>query len=87
MEYDKQTKNRLRRIEGQIRGILRMMEKGEECDKVINQLSAANSALNHTMGVIVSENLKYCLINQTVSSNNDDLVKQAVKLLVRSRKY
>ncbi|WP_413299172.1 metal-sensitive transcriptional regulator [Bacillus sp. 1P10SD] len=86
MEYDKQTKNRLKRTEGQIRGILRMMEEQQDCEKVINQLSAVSSAISHTVGVIVSENLKYCLMEQSDSDNNDELVNDAVKLLVRSRK-
>lgn len=86
MEYDKQTKNRLKRVEGQIRGILRMMEEQQECDNVINQLSAVCSAVNHTIGVIVTENLKMCLQNQKEDdSNTDELVKEAIKLLVKSR--
>lgn len=86
MEYDKQTKNRLKRTEGQIRGILRMMEEQQDCEKVINQLSAVSSAISHTVGVIVSENLKYCLMEQADAGNKDELVNDAVKLLVRSRK-
>lgn len=86
MEYDKQTKNRLKRVEGQVRGILRMMEENQECEKVINQLSAVCSAVNHTIGVIVTENLKMCLQTQDESdSNTDELVKEAIKLLVKSR--
>jgi len=86
LEYDKQTKNRLKRTEGQIKGILRMMEEQQDCEKVINQLSAVSSAISHTIGVIVSENLKYCLIEQADASNKDELVNDAVKLLVKSRK-
>lgn len=86
MEYDKQTKNRLKRVEGQVRGILRMMEESQDCEKVINQLSAVCSAVNHTIGVIVTENLKMCLQTQDVNDNNtEELVKDAIKLLVKSR--
>lgn len=86
MEYDKQTKNRLKRVEGQVRGILRMMEENQECEKVINQLSAVCSAVNHTIGVIVTENLKMCLQNPNdQEGNTDELVKEAIKLLVKSR--
>ena len=84
MEYDKQSKNRLKRIEGQIRGVLRMMEEGQDCDKVINQLSAVCSAVNHTVGAIVSENLTTCL-KEPSEKNTEELVKEAVKLIVRSR--
>ncbi|MGG5254276.1 metal-sensitive transcriptional regulator [Neobacillus sp. SM06] len=86
MEYDKQTKNRLKRVEGQVRGILRMMEEKQDCEKVINQLSAVCSAVNHTIGVIVTENLKMCLQTQNeTNSDTDELVKEAIKLLVKSR--
>ncbi|XJZ28894.1 metal-sensitive transcriptional regulator [Bacillota bacterium Lsc_1132] len=86
MEYDKQTKNRLKRVEGQVRGILRMMEENQDCEKVINQLSAVCSAINRTIGVIVTENLKMCLQAQNENeSNTDELVKEAIKLLVKSR--
>lgn len=86
MEYNKQAKNRLKRVEGQIRGILKMMEQNQDCEKVINQLSAVSSAIDHTIGVIVSENLKICLIEQIVSGEqSEDLVKNAVKLLIKSR--
>jgi DNA-binding FrmR family transcriptional regulator len=85
MEYDKHTKNRLKRTEGQIRGILRMMDEKQDCEKVINQLSAVSSAIGHTIGVIVSENLKYCLVEQADTGNKDELVNEAVKLLIKSR--
>lgn len=86
MEYHKQTKNRLKRIEGQVRGILKMMEDNQDCEKVITQLSAVASALDHTVGVIVSENLKNCLMKQIHSGDNtEELVNDAVKLLVKSR--
>ncbi|MDP4083643.1 MAG: metal-sensitive transcriptional regulator [Bacillota bacterium] len=86
MEYNKQTKNRLKRIEGQVRGVLKMMEERQECEKIVIQLSAVASAIHHTVGVIVSENLKNCLMEQiTNGDNTEDLVKDAVKLLVKSR--
>jgi DNA-binding FrmR family transcriptional regulator len=86
MEYNQQTKNRLKRVEGQVRGILKMMEENKDCEKVINQLSAVSSAIDHTIGVIVSENLKICLLEQIVSGDQSvDLVKNAVNLLIKSR--
>ena len=54
MEYNDQMKNRVKRIEGQLRGILRMMEDGKDCKEVITQLSAARTAIDRTIGVVVS---------------------------------
>jgi DNA-binding FrmR family transcriptional regulator len=44
-EYDAMSK-RLRRIEGQIRGIVTMIEEGSDCTDVVNQLAAAKSAFD-----------------------------------------
>jgi DNA-binding FrmR family transcriptional regulator len=87
MNYDDQVKNRVKRIEGQLRGILRMMEENKDCKDVITQLSATRSAIDRTIGVIVSSNLIECvqMANETGDRNMEELVKEAVNLLVRSR--
>jgi DNA-binding FrmR family transcriptional regulator len=86
MEYDKSVMNRLKRIEGQIKGVLGMMEQGKDCREVITQLSAARNAIDRTMGVIVSENLEQCVReNVAKGEDTDHLVKEAVELLIKSR--
>ena len=87
MEYNDQMKNRIKRIEGQLRGILRMMEEDKDCKEVITQLSAARSAIDRTIGVIVSSNLVECVryAEETGEKNTEELVKEAVNLLVKSR--
>jgi len=86
MNYDDKTKNRIKRIEGQLRGILRMMEENKDCKDVITQLSAARTAVDRTIGVIVSSNLVSCVRDaDEKGQNTEELVKEAVELLVRSR--
>lgn len=86
MDYDNNVKNRLRRIEGQIRGVLRMMEEGQDCRDIITQLSASRTAIDRTIGVLVSTNLIECVKKaEEKGENSDDLVKEAVNLLVKSR--
>jgi DNA-binding FrmR family transcriptional regulator len=86
MDYNDQIKNRVKRIEGQLRGILRMMEEDKECKDVITQLSAARTAIDRTIGVIVSSNLVNCVQKaEEKGENMEDLVKEAVNLLVKSR--
>lgn len=86
MDYSKNAKNRLKRIEGQIRGILRMMEEEKECKDVTSQLSAARTALDRTIALIVAENLKLCVENsQKNDEDSEKLVQEAIDLLVRSR--
>ena len=86
MEYNQAIKNRLRRMEGQIRGILKMMDEGKSCKEVVSQMSAVRNALDRAIGVIVSSNLEAC-IREEISKGQDTskTIKEAVDLLVRSR--
>ena len=87
MDYNDQVKNRVKRIEGQLRGILRMMEEDKDCKDVITQLSAARTAIDRTIGVIVSSNLVACVkqAEEQGEKSAEELVKEAVNLLVKSR--
>ncbi|APH03609.1 metal-sensitive transcriptional regulator [Bacillus weihaiensis] len=86
MEYNDGVKNRLKRMEGQLRGILNMMEENKECKDVITQLSAVRSAVDRTVGVIVSENLVECVLEaEKNGEDTNQLIKDSVNLLVRSR--
>lgn len=87
MDYNTQMKNRVKRIEGQLRGILRMMEEENDCKDVITQLSAARTAIDRTIGVIVSSNLVQCVkqAEEKGEKSTEELVKEAVNLLVKSR--
>ncbi|MED4400508.1 metal-sensitive transcriptional regulator [Metabacillus fastidiosus] len=86
MQYDNQVKNRVKRIEGQLRGILRMMEENQDCKDVITQLSASRTAIDRTIGVIVSANLVECVQNANKNGESaEELVREAVNLLVKSR--
>ncbi|MFF2445815.1 metal-sensitive transcriptional regulator [Neobacillus sp. NPDC058068] len=86
MDYNDQIKNRVKRIEGQLRGILRMMEENKDCKEVITQLSASRTAIDRTIGVIVSSNLVECVRNANENGEStEEMVKEAVNLLVKSR--
>jgi DNA-binding FrmR family transcriptional regulator len=86
MEYDKSIVNRLKRIEGQIKGVLNMIEQNKDCKDVITQLSASRSAIDRTIGLIVSTNLEQCVRENIGNEENTrELVKEAVNLLVKSR--
>ncbi|GEM03625.1 hypothetical protein HMI01_06130 [Halolactibacillus miurensis] len=58
MKYDKKLTNRLKRVEGQIRGLIKMMEEDQSCRDVVTQMSAVRNAVDKTMGLVVSENLQ-----------------------------
>lgn len=86
MKFDDGVKNRIKRTEGQIRGILKMMEEEKDCRDVVTQLSAVRAAIDKAIGMIVSENLVSCVVNgQGNEEEAEKLIQDAVNLLVKSR--
>ncbi|WP_070121207.1 metal-sensitive transcriptional regulator [Bacillus marinisedimentorum] len=86
MEYPQDMKNRLKRIEGQVRGILRMMEEDKECKDVIMQLTAARSAIDRAIGYVVAKNLETCIRQQDdLGESAEDVIQEAVQMIVKSR--
>ena len=61
MTYDEDVMRRLKRMEGQVRGVLRMMEEGKNCKDVITQLSAVRSAADKAMAYIVAVITSYSI--------------------------
>ena len=53
---------RLRRAQGQIGGVLRMIAEGRDCEDIVTQLSAASRALDRAGVAIISTGLKQCLV-------------------------
>ena len=53
--------NRLRRAQGQIGGVLRMIEEGRDCKDIVTQLAAVNHALDRAGFAIIATGLRQCL--------------------------
>ena len=86
MEYTDQMKNRIKRAEGQMRGILRMMEEEEDCKELVTQMNAVRTALDRAVGLVVGSNLEQCVREQIDNGeDSDQLIQEAVTLLVKSR--
>lgn len=58
----KTTLNRLRRAQGQIGGVIRMLEEGRDCKDVVTQLAAVSRALDKAGFTIVATGLRQCLL-------------------------
>lgn len=54
--------NRLRRAQGQIGGVLKMLEGGADCADVVTQLSAASKALDRAGFAIIATGLEQCIL-------------------------
>ncbi|MDI3388448.1 metal-sensitive transcriptional regulator [Streptomyces sp. B-S-A8] len=53
--------NRLRRAQGQLAGVIRMIEEGRDCEEVVTQLAAASRALDRAGFAIIATGLQQCL--------------------------
>jgi DNA-binding FrmR family transcriptional regulator len=74
--------NRLKRLEGQVRGLQSMIESGQDCDAVLTQVMAAKSALNQVGLRIVGYSMKTCLLSPDARSR-DEIVDEALSVLLR----
>jgi CsoR family transcriptional regulator, copper-sensing transcriptional repressor len=80
---------RLRRVEGQIRGLQRMVENDEYCIDVLTQISAATKALQAVSIGLLDEHLKHCVADAIAQGGENADVKvreasEAIARLVRS---
>lgn len=86
MHYDESVKKRLRRVEGQVRGVLKMMEEEKNCKDVVSQLSAVRNAVDKAIAYIVAVNLEQCILEEKEKGQDTSkLVQEAVQLLIKSR--
>jgi len=83
-EY-KQLLNRLSRIEGQIRGIKKMVEANAYCPDILIQVSAANAALNAFNRSLMAEHIKTC-VRDDIKNGKDETVDELVCVLQKLMK-
>lgn len=55
--------NRIKRAQGQLAGVVRMLEEGRECEDVVTQLAAASKALDKAGFAIVASGLQQCIVS------------------------
>lgn len=72
--------NRLNRIEGQVRGIRKMVEKDAYCTDILIQVSAVNAALNSFNKVLLSNHIRTCVADD-IRKGNDEAVDELVTVL------
>lgn len=63
--------NRLRRAQGQLGGVIRLIEEGRDCKDVVMQLAAVNKALDKAGFAIVSSGMRDCLTTENELSAED----------------
>jgi CsoR family transcriptional regulator, copper-sensing transcriptional repressor len=75
----------LRRIEGQARGIQRMIETDRPCTEVVQQLAALRGAADRLSHRIVAENLRACLAGMDLSAEQRARVEQGLSVVAELR--
>ncbi len=87
-DHDPKLKARLNRIEGQVRGISRMVADGRYCIDILTQLQAVRAALTKVETAILQEHLGKCVEGAIISGDADEQrakVNELIQLLERSR--
>ena len=77
--------NRLKRIEGQVRGVQKMLEEGAYCPDILVQVSAVNSALNSFSKQLLASHIKSC-VAEDIRQGRDETVDELVTVLQKVMK-
>jgi DNA-binding FrmR family transcriptional regulator len=77
--------NRLKRIEGQIRGVEGMLENDAYCPDILIQVSAINSALNSFNKELLAQHIRTC-VKRDVQAGDDEAIDEFVKVLQKLMK-
>ena len=73
----------IRRIEGQVRGVEKMITNGEYCIEILNQIKAIKNSLVSVEGKILKRHLQECIKESLTGDIFDDKVDEIVKVLKR----
>lgn len=84
MKCNRNTMNRMKRAQGQMSGILKMMEDERSCEEIVMQLRATRSSIDKIIALITAENLMQT-IEDTHPLESNDSIDAAIKLIVDSK--
>lgn len=72
--------NRLKRAQGQLAAVIRMLEEGRDCNDTVNQLAAVSKALDRAGFAIIASGLEQCIVHNDASMDRKDLEKLFLSL-------
>jgi CsoR family transcriptional regulator, copper-sensing transcriptional repressor len=73
--------NRLKRIEGQVRGVARMVEEDRYCIEVLNQIQAVRAALAKVETEMLRDHLGHCIEGAILAGDKDEQRNKAAELI------
>jgi DNA-binding FrmR family transcriptional regulator len=84
-EVTKDAVTRLRRAEGQLRGVQRLLDEGADCKDVVTQLSAVQAALQRAGVRLMASGMKHCLANPQAAADEGMTIEDMEKLFLTLR--
>lgn len=81
-EHKEDVLARLRRIEGQTRGLQRMVEEDQYCIDILTQISAVSNALKKTAVALLDDHIRHC-VTDSANGGDKDLVSEATAAIER----
>jgi len=82
MKCNQNLLHRMKRLHGQMKGVLLMMENQEHCQDLVVQLKAIRANLDKTISLITTENLQQIMLDDP---QDKDAIQTAMNLIVKSR--
>jgi DNA-binding FrmR family transcriptional regulator len=69
---------RLKKIEGQVRGVAKMVDQEKYCIDIINQLTAAKNALDGVARIIMKRHVESCVSQAIINGKADDMIDELI---------
>jgi DNA-binding FrmR family transcriptional regulator len=83
----KKLADRISRVEGQVRGLKKMVQEDRDCFEVLKQIAAASGALRSIGMMILEDHLKGCVSDAIRNrTNEDELIRQAIDIFLKFTK-
>ena len=73
---------RLNKVEGQVRGVKAMIERGAYCDDILTQIAAIQSAMGSVAKILLESHIKTC-VTPRLAAGDDEVTKELIKTVGR----
>lgn len=73
--------NRLKRVEGQVRGVHQMVENDRYCVDIMHQISAIQSAMNKVSLALLEDHTKHCVVKAIKGQDGEEAIKELMGLM------
>ncbi|MCX7745597.1 MAG: metal-sensitive transcriptional regulator [Clostridia bacterium] len=86
-EYKEDVLKRLKRIEGQVKGIQKMVEEEKYCVDILTQVAAVRAAINRVGGIVLEKHSKSCLGSALNSEDKEKVLEDLIDTIQKFLKF